>query len=117
MTPRTSRYGGLAATLALLLFGAPPAMGETEITNETPSKTEGPATLDRPVGLKPYFLSPPPERIPLSEEQWAVDYHSNLQGEIKRLERNPGYRGDWLGSDRMQSIRHERTRMGRVPRR
>jgi hypothetical protein len=114
---RSRRVGSLAAALALLIICAPPALAETETTDETPPKTERPTTLDRPIGVKPYFLSPPPERPAPSDEQRAVDYRSNLQGEIKRLERRPGYRGNRRGFDRMQSIRRERARIGRVLRR
>jgi hypothetical protein len=114
---RSRRVGSLAAALASLIVGALPAFGEAETTDETPPKTERPETLDRPIGLKPYFLSPPPERPALSDEQRAVDYRSNLEGEIKRLERRPGYRGNRRGFDHMQSIRRKRAPMGRVPRR
>ncbi len=58
-----------------------------------------------------------PEQLAPSEKQRAVDYRSGLQGEIKRLERRQGYRRDRRGFDRMQTIRRERARMGRINRR
>ncbi len=107
----------LAAALALLIVGAMPALSDDEAPEETAARTERPTTLDRPIGIKPYFLSPPPDTLAPSDDQRAVDYHSGLQGEIKRLERRQGYRRDRRGFDRMQTIRRERARIGRIIRR
>ncbi len=117
MNRRSSHFSGLAATLALLVFGASPVLGDDEAADETPPRTERPTTLDRPIGIKPYFLSPPPELVAPSDAQRAVDYRSGLQGEIKRLERRQGYRRDRRGFDRMQTIRRERARMDSIIRR
>ncbi len=100
------------AALAALLLSATPVVGDDEAGDEAPAKIERPTSLDRPIGIKPYFLSPPPERLAPSDDQRAVDYRSGLQGEIKRLERRQGYRRDRRGFDRMQTIRRERARMG-----
>ena len=107
----------LAAALALLIVGAMPALSDDEAPEETAARTERPTTLDRPVGIKRYFLSPPSEPLAPSDDQRAVDYHSDLQGEIKRLERRQGYRRDRRGFDRIQTIRRERARIGRIIRR
>ena len=112
---RLVHLGGFA--IAVMIVGATPAAGDDETADEAPTKTERPTTLDRPIGVKPYFLSPPPEQLSPSEEQRAVDYHSGLQGEIKRLERRQGYRRSRRGFDRMQTIRRERARIGRIIRR
>ncbi len=112
---RLVRFGGLV--VAALIMGATPAAGDDETADEAPAKTERPTTLDRPIGVKPYFLSPPPEQLVPSEKQRAVDYHSALLGEIKRLERRQGYRRDRRGFDRMQTIRRERSRMDGIIRR
>ncbi len=117
MNRRSSHFSGLAAALALLIGGASPALGEEETADEIAPRTERPTTLDRPIGLKPYFLSPPPDTLAPSDDQRAVDYHSGLQGEIKRLERRQGYRRDRRGFDRIQTIRRERARIGRIIRR
>ncbi len=107
-------FAGLAA--AGLIVSATPAAG-AEPADEAPARTERPATLDRPIGVKSYFLSPPPEQLSPSEEQRAVDYHSGLQGEIKRLERRQRWRRDRRGFNRMQTLRRERARIGRIIRR
>ncbi len=114
MKPRSSRFGGLAATLALLIVAAAPASGDDETGDVTRSGTERATTLDRPLGMKPYFLSPPPETLAPSDEQRAIDYRSGLQGEIKRLERRQGDRRSRRGFDRAQTIRRERARMDRI---
>ncbi len=107
--------GGLA--IAILIVGATSAASDDETADDSTARTQRPTTLDRPIGVKPYFLSPPPEQLAPSEKQRAVDYHSALVGEIKRLERRQGYRRDRRGFDRMQNIRRERARMGRIIRR
>ncbi len=107
----------LGAALALLVVGALPALGDDEAPEETAARTERPISLIRPIVIRPDFLSPPPERLAPSDEQRAVDYRSNLQGEIKRRERRQVYRRDWRGIDRMRKIRRERARMDRVLRR
>ncbi len=107
----------LAAALALLIVGAMPALGDDEAPEETAARTERPTSLNRPISIKPDFLSPPPERLAPSDEQRAVDYRSNLQGEIKRQERRQIYRRDWRGIDRMRKVRRERARMDRILRR
>ena len=112
---RLVHFSGFA--VAIMIVGATPAAGDDETADEAPTKTERPTTLDRPIGVKPYFLSPPPEQLAPSEKQRAVDYHSNLLGEIKCLERRQGYRRDRRGFDRTQTIRRERARMGRIIRR
>ncbi len=104
----------LVVALALSIVGATLALGEDATADETAAKTERPTTLDRPIGLKPYYLSPPPEQLAPSDEQRAVDYRSDLQGEIKRLERRQGDRRSRRAFDRGQSIRRERTRINRV---
>jgi len=104
--------------ICLALAASPfPALGEDEAVDVTPPKTERPTTLDRPIGLKPYFLSRPPERLSPGDEQRAADYRSNLEGEIKRLERRQGNRRGRRGFDRFQSIQRERDRVGRIIRR
>ena len=108
-------FSGFA--IAVMIVGATPAAGDDETADEAPAKTERPTTLDRPIGVKPYFLSPPPQQLAPSDEQRAIDYHSALQGEIKRLERRQGDRRSRRGVDRMQTIRRERARMGRIIRR
>ena len=106
-----------AAALAILATGAAAASGDDEIAEEAPRKPERRATLDRPIGLNPYFLSPPPDRLTPSEEQRAIDYRSNLEGEIKRRERRPSARRGRREFDRMQTLRRERARIGRMIRR
>ncbi len=115
MKRRLGRFAGPAA--ALLIVGAIPALGGDEAADEPRSRIERPTTLDRPIGVTRYFLSPSPERLAPSENQRAVDYRSGLQGEIKRLERRQGYRRVRRGFDRLQTIRRERARMDRVIRR
>ncbi len=105
------------AVFAAMLLSATPAVGEDRAAADTPAKTERPTSLDRPIGLKPYLLSPPPDRLAPSDEQRAVDYRSDLQGEIKRLERRQGDRRSRRGFDRAQTIRRERARIDRVLRR
>ncbi len=117
MKRRLGPFAGPAAAFTLVIVGATPALGDDEAADETRSRIERPTTLDRPIGLEPYFLSPPPERLAPSEKQRAVDYRSGLQGEIKRLERRQGYRRDRRGFDRMQTIRSERARIDRIIRR
>ncbi len=112
---RLVRFGGLA--VAVLIMGASATASDDRTADEATAKTQRPTTLDRPIGVKPYFLSPPPEQLAPSEKQRAVDYRSGLQGEIKRLERRQGYRRDRRGFDRMQIIRRERARVGRIIRR
>ncbi len=112
---RLMHFAGLA--VAVLIVSATPAAGDDDTADEAAAKTERPTTLDRPIGVKSYFLSPPPEQLSPSEEQRAVDYRSGLQGEIKRLERRQGYRRSRRGFDRMQTIRRERARIGRIIRR
>ena len=107
----------LAAALALLAVVTMPALGGDEAPEETAARTERPTSRNRPIGIKPDFLSPPPERLAPSDEQRAVDYRSNLQGEIRRQERRQIYRRDWRGIDRMRKIRRERARMDRILRR
>ena len=113
---RNSFIIGTGIVLSALIVSATPAAGD-ENADEAPTKTERPTTLDRPIGVKSYFLSPPPEQLSPSEEQRAVDYHSGLQGEIKRLERRQRWRRDRRGFDRMQTLRRERARIGRIIRR
>ena len=117
MKRRLGPFAGPAAAFALLIVGATPALGDDETADETRPRIERLSTLDRPIGLEPYFLSPPPERLAPSDKQRAADYRSGLLGEIKRLERRHGYRRDRRGFDRMQAIRRERARMDRVIRR
>ena len=107
----------IVAALAILATGAATASGEDEIAEETPRKSERPTAFARPVGVKPYFLSPPPDRLTPSEEQRAIDYRSNLEGEIKRRERRPSARRGRRNFDRMQTLRRERARIGRMIRR
>ena len=107
----------LAIMLAILAAGAPSALGEGEFAEQTSRKTERPTNLDRPIGVKPYFLSPAPDRLAPSDEQRAIDYRSRLEGEIKRRERRPSARRGRRGFDRMQSLRRERARIGRMIRR
>lgn len=114
---RNSFIIGTGIVLSALIVSATPAAGDAETADEAPARTERPTTLDRPIGVKSYFLSPPPERLSPSEEQRAVDYHSGLQGEIKRLERRQRWRGDRRGFNRMQTLRRERARIGRIIRR
>jgi len=113
---RNSFIIGTGIVLSVLIVSATSAAGD-ETADEGPTKTERPTTLDRPIGVKSYFLSPPPERLSPSEEQRAVDYHSGLQGEIKRLERRQRWRHNRRGFDRMQTLRRERARIGRIIRR
>ena len=113
---RNSFIIGTGIVLSALIVSATSAAGD-ENADEAPTKTERPTTLDRPIGVKSYFLSPPPEQLSPSEEQRAVDYHSGLQGEIKRLERRQRWRGDRRGFNRMQTLRRERARIGRIIRR
>ena len=107
----------LAIILAILVAGAATASGEDEIVEETPRRSERPAIIDRPISVKPYFLSPAPDRLRPSEEQRAIDYRSRLEGEIKRRERRPSARRGRRGFDRMQTLRRERARIGRMIRR
>ena len=112
---RLVHFRGFA--IAVLIMGATPAASDDEAADEAPAKTERPTTLDRPIGVKPYFLSPPPEQLAPSEKQRAIDYHASLLGVIKRLERRQGYWRDRRGFDWMQIIRRERARVGRIIRR
>ena len=48
---------------AALVASPFPAMAEDEAVDEAPRKGEQPKRLERPTGLKPYFLSRPPERL------------------------------------------------------
>ena len=107
----------IVAALAILATGAASASSDDEIAEEAPRKSERPAAFARPVGVKPYFLSPPPDRLTPSEEQRAIDYRSNLEGEIKRRERRPSARRGRREFDRMQTLRRERARIGRMIRR
>ena len=107
----------ILAICVALAISSFPALGEDEVVDVTPPKAERPTTLDRPIGLKPYFLSRPPARLSPGDEQRAADYRSNLEGEIKRLERRQGHRRDRREFDRMQSIQRERGRIGRIIRR
>ncbi len=111
------RSAWFAAAALAVIVGASPILGDDRTADETSARTEPPATLDRPVDLKPYYLSPPPRRLKPTDEQRAVDYRSQLKGEIKRLERRQGYRRDRRGFDRMQNLRRERSRIDRIIRR
>ncbi len=117
MLARACRLMDFAGLAVAVLIVSATAVADDETAGEAPTKTERPTTLDRPIGVKSYFLSPPPERLSPSEEQRAVDYHSGLQGEIKRLERRQRWRGDRRGFNRMQTLRRERARIGRIIRR
>ena len=61
----------LAAALALLIVEAVPALSDDEAPEETAARTERPTSLNRPIGLKPYFLSPPPDTLAPSDDQRA----------------------------------------------
>ena len=76
-------FSGLA--VAALIVGATPAAGDDATADEPPAKTERPTTLDRPIGVKPYFLSQPPEQLAPSDEQRSIDYHAGLLGVINAL--------------------------------
>jgi hypothetical protein len=109
----------LYASLAMLPVAA---LGEDEAVEkaapeEVAPKVERPKNLDRPTGLKRYFLSPPPERLSPGDEQRARDYRSDIEGEIKRLERRGGEHRDRRDFDRMQSLQRERERIGPIIRR
>lgn len=114
---RWQRLAGLAAAIAVLFVGVARADGDDAAEERTPAKAERPTTLDRPIGLKPYFLSPRPKQVDPTARQRAVDYRSRLKGEIKRLERRQGDRRDRRSFDRGQSLRRERARIDRVIRR
>ncbi len=71
---------------------------------------------DRPLGLKPWLLSPPPERLSALDDQRAFHYRLRLQAEIRRLELRRSH-SDRRSFNRLQSARRELSRIRRATRR
>ena len=68
---------------------------------------------DRPLGLKPWLLSPPPERLSPLDAQRAYHYRLGLQAEIRRLQLQR-FHGDRRSFHRLQSARRELSRIRRA---